>query len=537
MPIEDGSRRALLKLAGMGVAGTALSASAARRLAGPGQAEGATTGKEAIDPRAFGAVADGKTLDTNAINKAIEAASSAVGGVVRFRAGTYLCHSIRLKSNVVLLLDPGATILAADSPTDGNGAGYDSAEPNQWDKYQDYGHSHWHNSLIWGEDLENVSILGPGLIWGKGLSRGSGPGPVAEQPGVGNKAIALKNCRNVNLRDFSILQGGHFGVLATGVDNLTVDNLKIDTNRDGIDIDCCWNVKVSNCSVNSPYDDGICLKSSYGLGYARATERVAITNCYVTGRYKIGGMLDGSWEPVNSSPHPSGCGRIKFGTESNGGFKNIVISNCIFEDCHGLALETVDGALLEDVAITNITMRGVISAPIFLRLGSRMRGPAGVPAGELRRVKISNIVASGASSKVASIISGIPGHRIQDVQLTDIYIQQEGGGTKDDSLRALSEKEAEYPEPTMFGVTPACGFFVRHAKGIAMSNIEIKSVKKDLRPAFVLDDVEAGDFFRIKVQPEAGVPAFALKNVTDFSISQSAPVPDTKLSQAQDKTL
>src|SRR5205807_2288597 len=142
---------------------------------------------------------------------------------VHFPAGTYLCYSIHLRSKVALYLDPGATILAADSGPNGQ---YDSAEPNPWDKFQDFGHSHWHNSLIWGEGLENISIVGPGLIWGKGLSRGLGrEQPKAEEQGSGNKAISLKNCRNVILRDFTILRGGHFGILALGVDNFTIDNL------------------------------------------------------------------------------------------------------------------------------------------------------------------------------------------------------------------------------------------------------------------------------------------------------------------------
>ncbi len=177
--------------------------------------------------------------------------------------------------------------------------GYDAAEPQgAWEPYQDYGHNHWHNSLIWGENLHDISILGPGLIWGKGLSRGHDENGTAghTKPGVGNKAIALKNCRNVILRDFSILQGGWFGILATGVDNLTIDNLKIDTNRDGMDVDCCKNVRISNCTVNSPWDDGICPKSSFALGYARATENVTITNCFVTGDYQLGSVLDGTWK-------------------------------------------------------------------------------------------------------------------------------------------------------------------------------------------------------------------------------------------------
>ncbi|HKC63669.1 MAG TPA: glycosyl hydrolase family 28-related protein, partial [Pyrinomonadaceae bacterium] len=256
---------------------------------------------DVYDVRAFGAKGDGRTLDTPAINSAIEKAASAGGGTVRFPAGTYLSVSIHLKSNITLYLDQGATILAADPK---EGFKYDLPEPNQWDKYQDFGHSHWHNSLIWGENLENVSILGPGRIWGKGLVRSGSQSRTQEQndalrnkqpnkqdapfgypspgdavePGWGNKTISLKLCRNVILRDFSILHGGHFAILATGVDNLTIDNLKIDTNRDGIDIDACRQVRVSNCSVNSPFDDGICPKSSYALGFARATENVTITN-------------------------------------------------------------------------------------------------------------------------------------------------------------------------------------------------------------------------------------------------------------------
>ena len=183
--------------------------------------------------------------------------------------------------------------------------GYDAAEPQgAWEPYQDYGHNHWHNSLIWGESIHDVSILGPGLIWGKGLSRGHDETalPDTTKPGVGNKAIALKNCYNVILRDFSILQGGWFGILATGVDNLTIDNLKIDTNRDGMDIDCCRNVRVSNCTVNSPWDDAICPKSSFALGYARPTENVTITNCYVTGDYELGSLLDGTLEAQAARP-------------------------------------------------------------------------------------------------------------------------------------------------------------------------------------------------------------------------------------------
>ena len=342
-----------------------------------------------------------------------------------------------------MYLEQGATLLGASTALEGTTNGYDPAESNSpWESYQDYGHNHWHNSLIWGEGIHNVAILGPGLIWGKGLSRGTfdKDRPRAEKPGAGNKSIALKNCFNVILRDFSILEGGHFGILATGVDNLTIDNLKIDTNRDGMDIDCCRNVRVSNCSVNSPWDDGFeTAKSSFALGYARATENVTITNCYVTGDYQLGTLLDGTFKRWGPESKMVPTGRIKCGTESNGGFKNITISNCVFESCRGFALESVDGALLEDVMFTGITMRDIRNAPLFLRLGSRMRGPKGVPVGTLKRIIMSNITSYGAMAELPSIISGVPGHMIEDIKIDNVYFHQIGGEVRR-RWRALSLK-------------------------------------------------------------------------------------------------
>ncbi len=296
----DAFRRDFIKLATTGLAGAVGSAVAITGARADVMSPVPAAGTSSVyDVQRFGATGDGKTIDSGAINKAIDAAAAAGGGTVRFPAGVYASYSIRLKSNIALYLEQGATILGASTALEGTTDGYDPAESNSpWESYQDYGHNHWHNSLIWAEGIHNVAILGPGLIWGKGLSRGTSDKdrPRAEKPGAGNKSIALKNCFNVILRDFSILEGGHFGILATGVDNLTIDNLKIDTNRDGMDIDCCRNVRVSNCSVNSPWDDGICPKSSFALGYARATENVTITNCYVTGGYQLGAMLDGTFK-------------------------------------------------------------------------------------------------------------------------------------------------------------------------------------------------------------------------------------------------
>lgn len=509
----------------------------------------------------FGAKGDGKTLDTHAINKAIEEANKNGGGTVYFPAGIYLSVSIHLKSNVALYLEQGAIILAADPK---EGYKYDLPEENLWDMYQDFGHSHWRNSLIWGENLENIAILGTGLIDGTGLVRsgsqsrsreehealrGKAPegkeiGPFgypnardAVEPGWGNKAISLKLCHNVILKDFSILNGGHFAILATGVDNLTIDNLKIDTDRDGIDIDACKNVRISNCTINSPFDDGICLKSSFALGYAKATENVTIINCQVSG-YDVGTLLDGTFKrEYNKYSHNSTTGRIKFGTESNGGFKNITISNCVFDYSRGLALETVDGGFLEDVTITNITMRDITNSPIFLRLGSRLRGPQGTAVGKLRRVIISNIVVYNADPKYSSIISGIPGHDIEDITLSNIKIYYQGGGTKEQAALIPPENEDAYPEPVMFGEIPAYGFFIRHVKGLKMSDIELYFMKEDVRPPFILSDVKNANFYNVQAQLSSSVPTFILNNVENISFFKCSTVHDTYIDRAVKQSL
>jgi polygalacturonase len=529
-----------LNAAGLGVLG---GATLANGVGCSGQRSPVNTSSSSsipYDVRRFGAVGDGRSIDSAAINAAIDAAAKSGGGTVFFPCGVYASYSIRLKSNVTLFLDSGATILAAPTPLHGlDAGGYDPAESNGGaEPYQDYGHNHWHNSLIWGENLANVGITGPGLVWGKGLSRGHDERslPDTTAKGVGNKAIALKNCHNIILSDFSILQGGWFGILATGVDNLTIDNVKIDTNRDGMDIDCCRNVRVSNCTVNSPWDDAICLKSSYGLGYPRDTRDVTVSNCYVTGAYELGSVLDGTWKRMNMKPEQWGTGRIKCGTESNGGFKNIVISNCIFDSCRGLAIESADGAIVEDIAITNLTMRNVL-APIFLRLGTRLRGPAAsTQVGSMKRILIRNIVSSSAL-QLPSSIAGIVGHDIEDIKISDVYLEQVGGGPAEWKAIQPDEKAEAYPEPSMFGPLPASGIFVRHAGNVELSNVEIAVLQPDSRPAFYLDHVRGADLFRLKTPRGQTGQQFRLKNVSDFRLFGCKNHPDAVFDESGDRMI
>jgi polygalacturonase len=550
MPI-DVRRRELLKLAPFALAPVSLASGAA-----VAQSAASHQGPAPLlfDVRTYGATGDGKAVDTPAINKAIEAAAAVGGGLVVVPAGNYVCFSIRLKSHVGLYLSQGATIVAAASPLPGETTGYmggtyDAAEPKtSYDAYQDYGHNHWHNSLIWAEDAHDFSITGPGTIYGKGLSFGAGraargnyPIYVAEQAGVGNKAIALKNCRNVILRDFSILKGGHFGLLLTGVDNLTIDNLTIDTDRDGMDIDCCRNVHVSNCTVNSPWDDAICPKSSFALGYNRATENVTIANCYVSGCYELGTVLDGTFKKFAADARGVGrTGRIKCGTESNGGFKNITITGCVFEGCQGLALESEDGALCEDITISNITQRDVIQAPLFFRLGARLRGPKGTGnqstvVGTLQRVLVSNFVSYNTNSRVCSILSGIPGYDIKDIKLSNVFIEHQGGAYDDLVKVVPPENVDKYPDPGMFGPMPAAGFFFRHVRNLELSHVEVAAMNPDPRPSFYLQEVSRVDL--LGVTASTNPKAFSLHKVTDLRAMVCRATPDVVLGSADGQAI
>ena len=226
--------------------------------------------------------------------------------------------------------------------------------------------------------------------------------------------------------------------------------------------------------------------------------------------------------------------RIKFGTESEGGFRNVTISNIIFDHCRGLALETVDGGILEDMTITNLVMRDIVNSPIFLRLGARMRAPAGVPIGALRRVTISNVRVYNSDPRYGSIISGMPGYDIEDVKLNDIRIYYKGGGAKEQAARVPPENEKGYPEPAAFGDMPSYGFFIRHMKGIELNNVEVSFLKEDLRPAFVLDDVKGAELNNVKAQTAPGVSAFVLNNVENFRVRNSS-VPDAKLDSVKEK--
>jgi hypothetical protein len=301
----------------------------------------------------------------------------------------------------------------------------------------------------------------------------------------------------------------------------------------------------------------------------------------VTG-YDLGSFLDGTFQrTMTRAPDRDGpTGRIKFGTESNGGFKNITIANCVFDRSRGLALETVDGGPIEDVTITNITMRDVSNAPIFIRLGNRARGPENTPVATIRRVNISNVVASGVDPRYPSIIAGLPGHPIEDVRLSNIRVEYKGGITMEQvakqppdlvntffqragragpngtgagnatfdpnapleppaarGLYDIPELEKGYPEPAAFGLLPAYGLFIRHATNVSVERFEASFTKEDERPVVVLMDVDGIEFDHVKAERAPKAPFFVLRNVKDFSAHATTGMPDVQRSVVENESL
>jgi len=441
--------------------------------------------KTCYNVKDFGATGDGKTLDSPAINNAINACVNDGGGRVYLPAGTYLCGSIRMKSNIELHLAAGATILAAPASM----KAYDESEVFGGPEYQDGGHTYFHNSLIWAEGQTNISITGRGMIDGLGLTKKDTEKAGNVQGGsigTGDKAIAFKLCRDVLIRDITISRGGHFAIIVTGCDFVTIDNVLIDTNRDGIDIDCCKYVTVSNTKVNTPSDDAIVLKSSYALKKPVPCESVLINNCIVTG-YKRGTLLDGTYVPEKVNWV---CGRIKLGTESNGGYRNIAITNCSCIWSSGLAFEVVDQGKMENITVSNITMEHVHHYPIYITTGCRNRGPKEcTDTSYAANINISNIVATDVDSLAGIIVTGMPGAPIKNVSLSNIFIEYRGGGTAEQAQREYPEQEKRYPEPRWSGPTPAYGLFARHVEGLYLKDIRFALQKPDARPAIIKDDV------------------------------------------------
>jgi polygalacturonase len=459
---------------------------------------------DAINVQGRGVLADGVTDDAIAINRLIEQLSVKGSGTLYFPAGVYPCrYTLHLKDHVHIWLDAGAVIKAAPV------GHYDKAEKNENDRYQDFGHGHWRNSLISGIGVRDVSISGPGRISGMGLSRqewrmGDGT-PSALIPGVADKVIGLKNCRDITLADFSLDGTAHFAILATGVDDLKIRRLVVDSARDGIDLDSCWRVEVEDCSLNVPFDDGICVKASFALGDARGSRHIHVRRCKIFGCFEVGTLRDGTRRLL-----PSGQGRkgrFKIGTESTGGFEDILFEDCVVDDGLGLLLATVDGGKMSGVYVRNFTGRNINNAPLFVWLGDRLRGPPGISPGAIEDVNITGFKCYGSDNDEPMIISGLRRQPITDFTLDDAYLLQMGGGFEEETYIIPPRMDRFYPETSLLGQRlPAQGLFARHVNGLTLTNVTFRSITPDRRPFIWLGGVSGANISGIQVPSRATAP-------------------------------
>jgi polygalacturonase len=290
----------------------------------------------------------------------------------------------------------------------------------------------------------------------------------------------------------------------------------MDTDRDGLDIDCCRNTMVSNCRINSPTDDALCPKSTFALGRPVVTENLTIVNCQVSG-FALGTLLDGTLKSASG-----GCGRIKFGTEASGGFRNCTVANCTFRSCKGLALEEVDGGIMENISINNLTMMDVPDYAIYITTGKRNRAPVIENPSVCRNISISDVIADGVGKAASIEIFGLPDHPVEGVRLDNIRIVNNGGGVVTNATHMPRELAYDYPDPSREGTMPAYGVFARHVKGLELANINLSFKTNDFRPAIICSDVNKLEIDNFKAQMADGVQASVLAdNVTGIVIRNS----------------
>jgi hypothetical protein len=429
--------------------------------------------------RQYGAKGDGRAKDTPAIQAAIDACHRSGGGTVTIPAGTFLSGSLHLQSHVRLHLEHGATLRASPDPAD-----FDPYESLDFPNAADRETSCFHHALLWAEDVERVAITGTGTIHGNRTKRG------------GPKPIALKRCQQVTLTGITILDAPNYAISLLGTDHVLIDGVSIRNGySDGIDPDCCHHVRIANCHVES-WDDALVAKASFSLGRRRSTENLTVTNCVLA----------------------SSCNCFKLGTESGGDFRNITVSNCVLfarpqgrPPVSGISLLSVDGGVIDGVAISNVTMTGV-RCPLFLRLGNRGRDQERPLPGALKNVVLSNMVASGAQWPCA--VAGIPGHAIEGVTLSNLRIGYAGGGTREQAQAEVPEHSAKYPSADMFGVLPASGLYCRHAHALRLSGVDLKWAAADRRPAVVCEDVSRLGIDSLAAHPgPEGEPVLAFRQV------------------------
>jgi polygalacturonase len=465
----------------------------------------------------FGAKPDGKTVNTRAIQRAIDAVSQAGGGTVTVPVGVFLSGLIELKSKVTLNLSEGSTLLGSTSMDDYK---FDSSSPMH------DGPNPRH--LIFAMNADDVTISGTGQIDGQGPSfwepSDKAP-PPDDQPWAGvashdlmprkggrpSPMLLFVNCRRLTIEDIHIRNSPGWTLHTINCDNVDIHGISIKNpvngpNTDGIDITGCQNVTVSNCSIETG-DDAICLKSQNPFGpEPRLVKNVSVTNCHLS----------------------TCCNAFKIGTETEGGFENITFSDSVVFNndvpykervIAGVALEIVDGGWIDGVIVRNIQMQRS-RTPIFIRLGNRKRVHDN-PQHGIRNVNIENVRASEAL--VPSSITGLPGMEVRDVALSHLQFQDAIPGRPDWVKRPIPEKETAYPESRMFGMLPASGLYVRHVRDLRLNDLTFTAPPGEARPTVIFDDVIGARLTQIQSSPiSGGMPVLLQSGSHDVQILKQA---------------
>lgn len=465
--------------------------------------------------RDYGATGDGATADTAALQMAIDEASKAGGGIVRLPGGRYLTGSLDLKSRITLQIDTNAVLLGSPRKPD-------------YRRLDMKGRLNFH-ALLLAYRQKDISIVGGGTIDGQGTALAADTKRMAQEGAIPDATeiqrpmiVHFRECSGVTVRDVELRNSACWVQEYRNCDGLRIENIRVRSiaalNNDGIDIDGCSNAVVRGCDIDAE-DDGICLKS-----VERPCDRVLVERCRVR----------------------SSCNAIKFGTASEKGFRNIVVRDMEVYDTYlsGVALEIVDGGLMENVRVSRIRITGSHNA-IFIRLGHRnVKGEVGT----LRDVVLEDIVAEipvlpaehmtkfpfpdhyHHPTLITSSITGQPGHPVKDVTLRNISIVYGGiGGTPPSKpldakrLDQVPEKADAYPESRMFGQLPAWGFYCRHADGLTFENVVLRVQGKDYRPAVVCDDVRNIRLDGFQIRSAGSEPPIVLKDVDGATIRRSEP--------------
>ena len=450
-----------------------------------------------------GVLADGKTLNSSAVQNIVEECYAKGGGKIIFPKGKFVLGTVFLKSNIQIYLEEGAELLGAESYYD-----YAQEEKVDYPIYQDSSHTYFHPSMFVGLGVENISISGKGKIdmrsvWDEDGVRGEA---IVHR---GAKCIALKNCKNVEISGLEIVNATDLAVYFAGCENVEVFGLKMRVYIDGVSPDNSKNVKIYDCDVEAG-DDAIVFKSSYTLNKIDICKDIKVWNCSLKSR----------------------CTALKFGTETNGGFENIQIENIKIRETRitGIAIESVDGAIIDGVTIKNVQMTNV-GSPLFIHVGRRMRGPKGRELGWIRNVTIENLTAEGpyepyeiiawnyfsfkdndtmqypwifgkaegleaskidkgrfSDWQITSNVCGLKERPLQNITLRNVHLKLDGG-VKEYETEVPEEAQA-YPEVFVYGkILPAKGIFFRYIDGLTLDNVTVQTYREDVREDFTFRNV------------------------------------------------